>query len=100
MDQVQVNWEDLARCVEQWVLEKMQYDLANWEEDLSMRQMFVQDAADGLRVCEMILTGNVQAIENQLWEMDTAARECVFGFIEQSLTMSWESLRHNMVDTV
>ena len=78
-----VDWAALAAGVEQLVMDKLHDDLANWSNDLSMRQMFVQDCADSLAVCEVMLEKQTwSAVENRLWDMDTAARDCVYDFIE------------------
>ena len=78
-----VDWATLAREVEQRVMDKLHDDLANWSNDLGMRQMFVQDAADSLAVCELLLEGNWSKAENRIRDMDTAARDYVFDFVAE-----------------
>ena len=77
-----VGWGTLSRQVEERVMSKLHNDLATWSNDLGMRQMFVQDAADSLAVCKLIAKGQWAPVEKRLWEMDTAARDCVYDFIE------------------
>lgn len=80
-----VDWATLAQAVEDRVMNKLHDDLAHWgrAKDLSMRQMFVQDAADSLAVCELLLEGKWKPVEEKLWDMDTAARDCVYDFIAE-----------------
>jgi hypothetical protein len=78
-----VDWAGLAQGVERLVLEKLKADLANWKKDISMKQMLVQDAADSLAVCELLLEGNWQKAENRIRDMDTAARDHVFDFVAE-----------------
>ena len=79
-----VDWAALAKGVEKRVMQKLKGDLANWKKDLSMKQMFVQDCADSLAVCEAMLDKQSwSAVEEKLWDMDTAARDCVYEFIAE-----------------
>ena len=80
-----VDWAALAEGVEVRVMQKLTDDLAHWsDEGLSMRQMFVQDCADSLAVCETMLNKQTwSAVEEKLWDMDTAARDCVYDFIAE-----------------
>jgi hypothetical protein len=78
-----VDWATLASEVEQRVMDKLHDDLANWSNDLGMRQMFVQDAADSLAVCELLLEGKWREAENRIRDMDTAARDHVFDFVAE-----------------
>jgi hypothetical protein len=80
---VEVDWATLAQEVEQRVMDKLHDDLAHWSNDLSMRQMFVQDAADGLAVCELLVEGSWHKAENRIRDMDTAARDCVYDWIAE-----------------
>lgn len=77
-----VDWKRLAGLVEQAVMEKMRDDLANWHNDLSMRQMLVQDAADGLAVCELLLGEDWTRAKQKLRDMDTASRDEVYDMID------------------
>jgi hypothetical protein len=70
---------NLAKKVEVRVMEKLEADL---KDDLSMRQMFVQDCADGLAICELLIEGNRTAVVERLHSMDTAPREYLIEFIE------------------
>lgn len=77
-----VDWAALAEAVEVRVMQKLKDDLAHWKKDLSMKQMFVQDCADSLAVCEAMLDKEMwSAVENKLRAMDTAARDCVYDMI-------------------
>jgi hypothetical protein len=78
-----VDWKILASQVERLVMDKLHDDLANWQNELSVRQMFVQDAADSLAVCELLLEGNWSKAENRIRDMDTAARDYVYDFIAE-----------------
>lgn len=81
-----VDWAALAEGVEVRVMQKLKDDLAHWAgaEHLGMRQMFVQDCADSLTVCEAMLDKQTwSAVEEKLWDMDTAARDCVYDFIAE-----------------
>ena len=81
-----VDWAALAAGVEALVMEKLRNDMEHWagDEHLGMRQMFVQDCADALAVCEtMVDKQSFQAVEDKLWEMDTAARDYVYDFIAE-----------------
>ena len=80
----EVNWKALAAGVEKLVMAKLKKDLEHWHDDIGMKSMFLQDAADGLRVCEALEEGkNWPTIENMLWKMDTAARDYVYEFIAE-----------------
>ena len=76
-----VDWFNLSKGVEKLVLAKMKRDLKDWKHDLSMKQMFLQDAADGLAVCELLGEGKWHLAEDRICEMDTAARDYVFDFV-------------------
>lgn len=78
-----VDWAAMAAGVERLVLEKMKNDLEHWADSLSMKQMFVQDAADSLAVCELLEEGKWREAESKIWDMDTAARDYVFDFIAE-----------------
>ena len=80
-----VDWTELALAVERRVMAKLQRDLANWEDDLSMREMFIADAADGMAVCVLLEQGRWREAEKKIWHMDTAARDYVWEFIEAEL---------------
>jgi hypothetical protein len=77
-----IDWKTLADEVEDRVMNKLHDDLAHWANDRSMRAMFLRDAADGLAVCELLAKGSWLPVENRLWDMDTAARDCVYEMIE------------------
>ena len=91
-----VEWGRLSQSVAKRVTNKLKEDLKHWKNDLGMMQMFVQDAADGLAVCETITNGKWRDIEERLWDMDTAARECVYEMIEAELGMSWNEFTAGM----
>ena len=91
--QVSVDWSALAAGVEALVMKKLEQDLVDWASDRGMVQMFLRDAADGLAVCDVIQRGNINDVVSRLWEMDTAAREYVYDFIEQVAGCDFEELR-------
>ena len=78
----EIDWAALAAGVEELVLDHMNSQIEHWNDDLSMRQMAVMDAADGLQVCEHLLSGHWGLARKRLFDMDTAARDYVFDFIE------------------
>lgn len=78
----EIDWAALAAGVEELVMDHMQAQLLSYADDLSMRQMFVQDTSDSLAVCEHLLAGDWTKGRKRLWDMDTAARDVVFDFIE------------------
>ena len=82
-----VDWAELALAVERRVMTKLQQDLMNWTDDLSMREMFVGDAADGMAVCVLLEQGKWREAESKIWHMDTAARDYVWEFLEAELGM-------------
>lgn len=77
-----VDWAALANAVEARVMEKLRNDMAYWTEDRSMRQMLIADAADGVEVCELLAAGVWKKVEARLWNMDTAARDYLYDYIE------------------
>lgn len=80
-----VDWAEIAESVEKQALKKLKADLKQWKGelcDIGMREMFLRDAADTLAVCEIMMDGNWEAIEQRLWDMDTAARDCVYEMID------------------
>ena len=77
----EIDWVSLADEVEKRVMIKLQEDLKDWADDRGMRSMFLGDASDGLKVCELLAEGKWQPVEDQLWEMDTAARDYLYHFI-------------------
>jgi hypothetical protein len=79
---VKINWTALADAVESKVMAKMYADLAYWTEDRSMRAMLIADAADGLEVCELLAKGAWKPVEEKLWNMDTAARDYLYDYID------------------
>jgi hypothetical protein len=80
-----VDWSELALAVERRVMAKLKQDLENWSDDLSMREMFVADAADGMAVCVLLAEGKWREAESKIWHMDTAPRDYVWEFIEAEL---------------
>lgn len=82
---VTVDWAALSAAIELRVMEKLQEDLKHWADDVGMRSMFLGDASDGLKVCELLLEGNWQLVEKKLWDMDTAARDYLWDFLEAEL---------------
>ena len=82
---VTVDWAALSQAVELRVMRKLQEDLEHWADDVGMRSMFLGDASDGLKVCELLLEGKWQLVEKKLWDMDTAARDYLWDFLEAEL---------------
>lgn len=80
-----VDWTELALAVERRVMAKLKQDLANWEDDLSMREMLIADAADGMAVCVLLEQGKWREAEKKIWHMDTAARDYIWDFLEAEL---------------
>jgi hypothetical protein len=79
----EVDWKKLADEVEKLVMAKLDEDLKHWKDDRSMRAMFLCDAGDSLEVCQELAEGSWHKAEKRLWDMDTAARDYVYDFIEQ-----------------
>ncbi len=82
---VTVDWAALSAAIELRVMQKLKEDLKHWADDVGMRSMFLGDASDGLKVCELLLEGNWQAVEKKLWDMDTAARDYLWDFLEAEI---------------
>lgn len=80
---IQIDWPALAAKVEEDVMAKLYDDLEQWKNDISMRAMFLQDAADGLEVCILLAEGKWKKAEDRLRDMDTASREYVWDFIDK-----------------
>jgi hypothetical protein len=80
-----VDWAALAAAVERRVMEKLKFDLEHWADDLSMREMFVADCADGMAVCVLLEQGKWREAEKKIWDMDTAARDYIWEFLEAEL---------------
>jgi hypothetical protein len=80
---VEVDWDALASAVETEVMEKLDDDLVAWQYDVSMKVMFLRDAADGLEVCGLLKEGKWKEVEERLWDMDTASRDHVYDWIEK-----------------
>ena len=80
-----VDWPVLAEAVAERVMIKLKQDLEHWADDIGMKAMFVQDAADGMAVCELLLEGKWREAESKIWDMDTAARDYVWEFLEAEL---------------
>ena len=78
----EIDWAALAAGVERLVLDHMNSQIEHWNDDLSMRQMAVMDANDSFQVCEHLLAGDWNKARKRLFDMDTAARDYVFDFIE------------------
>ena len=78
-----VDWAAVAVELEAKVMARMQDSLNCWHNDIGMRQMVVGDAADGLRICEMLSTGSADGVNDALWDMDTAPREEIIYMIEE-----------------
>lgn len=82
--QYEVDWPAMVKDIERLAVKKLKEDLKTWKGDVGMRQMCVQDAADALAVCETMLEKrNWDQVQNRIWRMETAARDCVYEFIEQ-----------------
>ena len=80
-----VDWTELALAVERRVMAKLRQDLENWPDDLSMREMLVADAADGMAICVLLEQGKWREAEKKIWHMDTAARDYIWDFLEAEL---------------
>ena len=80
-----VDWAALALAVERRVIEKLQQDLRRWPNDLSMREMLVADAADGMAICVLLEQGRWRLVQAKIWDMDTAARDYIWEFLEAEL---------------
>lgn len=80
--EAEIDWQGIAAAVEALVMAKLSADLANWPEDRGMRAMFLADASDGVAVADLLAEGNWSKVDKRLWDMDTAAREHVYSFIE------------------
>lgn len=78
-----VDWAELALQVEQRVMAKMRVDMEQWADDRSMRAMVLGDASAGLDVCVLLAEGDWSLVEDRLQEMDTAARDRVYDWIEE-----------------
>ena len=76
-----IDWQAVAAKLEPMIMARMRDSYDHWDE-VSMRQMVVADAADGLRVCEMLATGSSKGVNDLLWNMDTAPREEIVMMIE------------------
>ena len=83
VETLEVDWAALTDELEKQVMAKLADDLEAWKDDRSMRSMFLSDAGDGLDVCEVMLKGNWQKTEDRLWDMDTAARDHLYDWIDQ-----------------
>ena len=79
----EVDWAALADAVEKLAMAKMKSDIARWKDDRGMRAMLIGDAGDALDVCELLAKGKWKPVEEKLWDMDTAARDYVYDWIEQ-----------------
>ena len=77
-----VDWAAVAVELEAKVMKQMRDAYDHWDE-VNMRQMVVADAADGLRICELLSEHRVDSVPEALWKMDTAPREEVLYWIEE-----------------
>lgn len=77
-----VDWAAVAVQLEAKVMKQMRDAYDHWDE-IGMRQMAVADAADGLRICELLSTGSADGVNDALWSMDTAPREEVIDWIAE-----------------
>lgn len=80
---VVVDWAEVARRLESEIMARMHNSYNEWKDDIGMRQMAVADAADGLRICELLSTGSADGVTDALWDMDTAPREEVIYWIAE-----------------
>ena len=78
-----VDWAGVARLLEPKIMNKMRDGYDHWKGDIGMCQMVVADAAEGLRICELLSTGSADSVTDTLWHMDTAPREDVLYWIEE-----------------
>jgi hypothetical protein len=78
-----IDWKSLADAVEKLAMAKMEYDIVYWKNNRSMRAMLISDAGDALDVCEYLAAGNWVKAEQKLWDIDTAAREYIYNWIQQ-----------------
>ena len=92
---INVDWAALAQAVDFSVMQKLQDDLEQWADDISMRSMVLADSSDGLKVGELLQEGNWKAAEQKLRSMDTAARDCVYDFIDAAAGVDFFDLMKN-----
>ena len=69
---------NLANSVMPQVVERLNEALGHYAGDLAMTQMVVQDAADQLRVLELLSDGDADAALEKMYYMDTAPREDLY----------------------
>ena len=69
---------NLAKSVMPQVMQRLNEDMGHYAGDLAMTQMVVQDAADQLRVLELLSDGDAAAALEKLYYMDTEPREEIY----------------------
>ena len=69
---------NLANSVMPKVIKRLNEDVLHYAGDLAMTQMVVQDAADQLRILELLSDGDAAAARKKLYYMDTAPREDLY----------------------
>ena len=69
---------NLAKSVMPQVIERLRKDMGHYAGDLAMTQMVVQDAADQLRVLELLSDGEAADAMAKFYWMDTAPREDLY----------------------
>lgn len=86
---VTVDWFELAVAVARQIAKDLKKTMAEASkqpigiDDLGMLSMYAGDADDGFAVCEILAKGDWEAVRERLWKMDTAARDVVYGYIEE-----------------
>ena len=69
---------NLAKSVMPQVMQRLTEDMGHYAGDLDMTQMVVQDAADQLRILELLSDGDSAAALEKMYYMDTAPREEIY----------------------
>jgi hypothetical protein len=96
---IEVDWVALAKAVEKDVMSSLDENLAEWQDDMQMRAMFLGDASDGVKVCTFLAEGDWKKAEAHLYGMDTAAREWVWDWVEKhSCNDLFDLLREQELD--
>ena len=72
---------NLAKSVMPQVMQRLNEAMGHYAGDLDMTQMVVQDAADQLRILELLSNGDPAAALEKMYYMDTAPREEIYALL-------------------
>lgn len=79
----EIDWKGIAAAVDALVMDHHYKMMQEWKDDRNLRIRYMNDAENGLNVCNQLAKGDWMRAKLGLSSMDTAARDLMYDLIEQ-----------------